>query len=140
MAIEAQYLKASEVATILQLDISTVYKMCSDRVIPSIRVGEKAVRIPKAALEAYLVKESGAGRPQPSLLDATRAAGDSGEAGRALEQAIVGFHERVGSSAHDFVERWRAGEIADTSETASLLVEALSLRDALDRVGELVPA
>jgi excisionase family DNA binding protein len=52
---DAGYLKASEVAERLSLNITTVYGMCADGVLPSIRVGEKAVRIPEAAFEAYLV-------------------------------------------------------------------------------------
>jgi hypothetical protein len=36
---------------------------------------------------------------------------------------------------YDFVERWRSRQIEDTPETADLLIEALSLRGALDRAG-----
>ena len=49
--------------------------------------------------------------------------------------ANASFYNRTGFPAHDFAERWRRGEIEDTSENASLLIEALSIREALDRAG-----
>lgn len=133
---ESQYLKASEVAEILNMDISGIYKMCAARVIPSIKVGEKAVRIPRAAFEAYLARqESGYDPKSRPLLDEARKA----EVGRDPVGAIVfrnqSFYERTGYSSYEFAERWKAGDVEDTRENASLLIEALSIREALTRAG-----
>lgn len=129
---KSQYLKASEVAEILSMDVSSIYKMCADNVIPSIRVGEKAVRIPRAAFEAYLDREERRAQGR-ALLDAARKV--DGDVIDALERQAQSFYERTGRSAHQFAKHWRENEIEDTAENASLLVEALSLREALDRVG-----
>jgi excisionase family DNA binding protein len=129
---KSQYLKASEVAEILSMDVSSIYKMCADNVIPSIRVGEKAVRIPRAAFEAYLSRQERRNRSRALLEEARQVDGDPIEA---LERQVQSFRERTGRSAHQFAKYWRENEIEDTAENASLLVEALSLREALDRVG-----
>jgi excisionase family DNA binding protein len=136
----APYLKASEVARILDMDVSTIYKMCADGVIPSIRVGEKAVRIPSAAFQAFLTREERRARGRALLEEARQLGGDA--AIEAVERQAQGFYERTGYSAHQFVERWRAGDIDDSAENASVLIEALSLREALDRagIGDRVPA
>jgi hypothetical protein len=44
-------------------------------------------------------------------------------------------YETTGFAAHGFVQRWRAGDIEDAAEDSSRLIEALSLREALDRAG-----
>jgi excisionase family DNA binding protein len=130
---KSQYLKASEVAEILSMEVSSIYKMCAEKVIPSIKVGEKAVRIPRAAFEAYLARlEGGYERRRPLLQEAREREGDALET---VERQAQGFYERTGFSAHQFAERWRAGRVEDTTENASLLIEALSLREALDRAG-----
>ncbi|MGD0712794.1 MAG: helix-turn-helix domain-containing protein [Gaiellaceae bacterium] len=126
------YLKASEVAEILGMDVSTIYKMCAENVIPSIRVGEKAVRIPRAAFEAYLNREERRARSRALLDEARQVEGDAIET---LERQAQSFHERTGRSAHQFAKHWRENEIEDTAENASFLIEALALREALDRAG-----
>lgn len=133
---ESQYLKASEVAEILSMDISGIYKMCAARVIPSIKVGEKAVRIPRAAFEAYLARqEKGYNPDSRPLLDEARKAEVSGDPVDAIVFRNQGFYERTGFSSYEFAERWKAGDVEDTPENASLLIEALSIRQALTRAG-----
>lgn len=132
---ESQYLKASEVARILDMDISTIYKMCADRVIPSIRVGEKAVRIPRAAFDAYLARQAqdyDAGR---TLLDEARRRSATDESIDAIVARNQQFYERTGYSSYEFAKRWKAGDVEDTSDNASVLIEALSIREALTRAG-----
>lgn len=135
---ESQYLKASEVAARLDLDISTVYKLCAEKVIPSIKVGAKAVRIPRAAFDAYLARqESGGDRSRPLLEEARQAR--QVEVGREAIETVgrqnQSFRERTGFSAYEFAEQWKKGRIEDSSENASLLIEALSIREALTRAG-----
>jgi excisionase family DNA binding protein len=133
---ESQYLKASEVAEILVMDISTIYKMCADRVIPSIKVGEKAVRIPRAAFEAYLARQEQGYNPENRpLLDEARQVELTGEPIDAIVLRNQSFYERARYSSYEFVERWKAGGFEDTPENASLLIEALSIREALTRAG-----
>ena len=131
---ESQYLKASEVATRLDLDISTVYKMCADKVIPSIKVGGKAVRIPSAAFDAYLSRQASGGYSRP-LLEEAREVEVGHDAIEKVERQNASFSERTGFSAYEFASRWKNGDIKDNSENASLLIEALSIREALTRAG-----
>lgn len=131
---ESQYLKASEVAEILAMDISTIYKMCNERVIPSIRVGEKAVRIPRAAFTAYLAKQEQGHQGRPAL-DEARRAGVGGEPIDAIVLRNQSFYEQTGYSSYEFADRWKSGKIEDSSENTSLLIEALSIREALTRAG-----
>lgn len=133
---ESQYLKASEVADRLKMDISTIYKMCADKVIPSIRVGEKAIRIPAAAFEAYLARQAQGYDPNSRpLLDEARGVEVSGDPVDAIVFRNQSIYERTGYSSYEFAERWKAGDIEDTPENASLLIEALSIREALTRAG-----
>jgi excisionase family DNA binding protein len=138
MSASGEYLKAREVAAMLSMDISAIYKLCDSKVIPSIRIGQKAVRIPRAALDAYLAKQAGEPRQGRALLENARQHGDDPLV--ALERQAHDFSERAGCSVHEFVDRWRAKDIEDTPETADLLIDALSLRSALDRtaVGDAV--
>lgn len=126
------YLKASEVAERLNLHISTVYGWCEDGTLPSIKVGAKAVRIPEAAFEAYLARQERQS-PARELLDAARQTDTDPIS--VLEHQHSRFYETVGFTAHGFVQRWRDGGVEDTPENSSLLIEALSLREALDRAG-----
>jgi excisionase family DNA binding protein len=131
MTSASPYMKASEVAEILGADISWVYKLCANKTLPSIKVGTKAVRIPRAAFEAFLARKEREAE-HPLLVEARQTEGDPIAA---LEHQATGFYERTGFSAHQFAERWRRGEVDDTPENSSLMIEALSLREALDRAG-----
>lgn len=132
---ESQYLKASEVARILDMDISTIYKMCADKVIPSIKVGEKAVRIPRAAFDAYLAWQSGGYDASRPLLEEARRQEVTEEPIDAIVGRNQSFYERTGYSSYEFAKRWKGGDVEDTSDNASLLIEALSVREALTRAG-----
>ncbi len=132
---ESQYLKASEIAERLDLDISTVYKLCTDKVIPSIKVGAKAVRIPRAAFDAYLARQESGGRRSRPLLDEARQGRGDHESIETVERQNQAFRERTGFSAYEFAELWKKGQVEDNSENASRLIEALSIREALTRAG-----
>jgi hypothetical protein len=71
---------------------------------------------------------------RPLLEEAQRRA-EGRDALDTVERENASFYNRTGFPAHDFAERWRRGEIEDNSENASLLIEALSIREALDRAG-----
>lgn len=136
MNIAHEYLKAREVAEILKMDVSTIYKLCEERVLPSIRIGQKAVRIPRAGLEAYLAQQSrGWEQTQGEKLVDLAREGWSGTDVTALERQVASFRERAGCPPREFVDRWRSRQIPDTPETADLAIEALGLRNALDRLG-----
>lgn len=136
MGIDRHYLKADEVAERLSLTVSAVYKLCKAGEIPSIRIGAKTVRIPAAALERYLERlEQG----EPSFEPDAAELRDVHDVRADLRREAEAFIERVGSDAHTFVARWRAGEIEDTSENADLAIAALGLRTALDAHGVQEP-
>jgi excisionase family DNA binding protein len=126
------YLKASEVAERLNTHITTIYEMCREGELPSIKVGTKAVRIPEAAFEAYLVRREQASPARKLLEEARR--GD-GELITVVEEQHRRFYDTTGFTAHGFVKRWKDGAVEDTAANSSLLIEALSLREALDRAG-----
>ena len=135
MSANSLYLKVGQVAEMLEMNETTIYKKCKSGEIPSIKIGEKAVRIPKAAFAAYMAKQ----KNQPSahqgrdLLDAVHARADDSRV--ALEHQALSFSKRVGCSAHQFVDQWRDRKIEDTPEMTDLAIEALSLQRALDRAG-----
>jgi excisionase family DNA binding protein len=132
---QSQYLKASDVAKMLDMDISAIYKMCAAKVIPSIKVGEKAVRIPRAAFEAYLARQEQNYAESHPLLDEAQQGEVPDNGDDALVEQNTKFSARTGYSAYEYASAWKAGKIADTAETSSLLIEALALREALTRAG-----
>lgn len=130
--VESHYLKVSEVAARLSLEESTVYKMVRQKRLPSIRIGEKAVRIPAGALEAYLRRAENEGRPNPVVLRD----GETSSGSRSLADAVEAFQRQTKLDPHSFVSAWKKGSIADSAENASLAIEALALRAALDSQAE----
>jgi excisionase family DNA binding protein len=129
-----QYLKAEEVAEILSMDVSGIYRMCRDRTLPSIRIGTKTVRIPRAGLEALLARSTqGPDVVAPALEGAE-------DTVAALERQAASFTERTGQTHLEFLELWRLGRIADDAANADFAIEALSLRQAMDRPEGHVPA
>lgn len=132
----SQYLKVGEVAEALGMHETTIYKMCKSGEIPSIKIGAKSVRIPRAAYEVLVAKLQGdyaAASQGADLLDAVFARAD--EPLPALEHQAKLFTERVGHSPHQFVERWRNRQVDDTAETTNTMIEALTLQKALDAAG-----
>jgi excisionase family DNA binding protein len=135
MNANSRYLKVGEVAEALGMHETTIYKMCQNGEIPSIKIGAKAVRIPKAAFEAFMARQNGdpAVHQGRDLLDAVFAGAT--DPLPALEHQAKLFTERVGSSAHQFVEQWRDRKVEDTAETMDTVIEALTLQKALDAAG-----
>jgi excisionase family DNA binding protein len=130
MDVHREYLKAEQVAELLGMDVSGIYRMCREKTLPSIRIGAKAVRIPRAGLEAFLSKSAqGYALVEEALNEGVE------DPLAALEQQAASFEERAGHSPREFVELWRSGTIPDSTQTADLAIEALSLRNALDRAG-----
>lgn len=128
MDVNRQYLRADEVAEMLGMDVSGIYRMCRDRVLPSIRIGAKTVRIPRAGLDAFLARSV-----QGQVMVDSAMAAMTEDPAEALGRQASAFVERSGLSPHDFVDHWRSGDIADEPQNADLAIEALSLRAALDR-------
>jgi excisionase family DNA binding protein len=129
MELERHYLKVGDVAVRLSLDVSTVYKLIKSREIPAIRIGAKAVRIPVAALDAYLRRQEADGISRAVVLrDAA-----STDAVDELEERVAAFVDRTGRDPRVFVEAWRDRSIEDTPEAADLALEALALQRTLER-------
>lgn len=139
MAIRASdYLKASEVAEILSIDTAEVYQMCASRSLPSIKVGEKSIRVPRAALNAYLTRKEQLSEDErhPLLTAALQDGPLVGNPVELVERESESFRERSGYSPAEFVDLWQAGSIGDTSENASLLIEAFALHEASRRLSQ----
>jgi excisionase family DNA binding protein len=122
--LDTRYLTVQEVAAHLRLEESTVYKMCRQKQIPSVRFGKKAVRIPRLAFERYLqfVYEEAdlPQRPVPTTPPS-------------IDLQIEEFTEYTGCSPEEWVRRWREGGIPDTQENSQVAVIAHALRDAQAR-------
>lgn len=118
---DRHYWKPRELAEHLGLDTSTVYKKIEKGEIKALRIGAKALRIPKDEVERILsgVAEQ---RAEP----------------RALADRVARFEQRTGMEIGQFIELWRSGQVEDTPENAREAIEALALREALR--GMPVPA
>jgi excisionase family DNA binding protein len=120
------FLKPGDVAKRLGLTPSAVYRMAKEGRLPSIKITERSVRIPAAALDAYLRLRAG----DESYL----ALRDDGSSGPAADSDDVGtarakFEERTRMSPAAFRDAWRHGQIEDTPENAALMIDALSLSE-----------
>ncbi len=130
-ATDSYYLKADEVAERLKIDRSHVYRLIKSGQLPSIRLSEKTVRVPRGGLDAFLAARTSAGSVEPRRADYSAVPVGAEEA-RASAQD---FEERIGCDPFAFVHGWRTGEIADTAENSERVVEALALRGALQSAG-----
>lgn len=130
--VDRLYLRVEDVSSRLGLDVSTIYKMCKTREIPSIKIGSKSVRIPALAFEAYL---------RQLELEATSSAQEvhrgegSADLPTQLQERAEAFAGKSGLGVYEFADKWRTGQIEDTPENADLAIAALSLRRALDAAG-----
>jgi excisionase family DNA binding protein len=126
-AAESYYLKATDVAKRLRVDKSHVYRLIESGELPSVRIGERTVRVPAGGLEAYLEARSQGGPVEPKREEITRIPQDRGE----LLDAAHQFEDRTGHDPYEFVAQWRQGQISDTAENADIAIEAITLRAAL---------
>jgi hypothetical protein len=78
----------------------------------------------------------GAGSP----IDQGRGEGGARPA-RGVRSRNQHFQEQTSYTSYEFTERWKTGAVEDTPDNASLLIEALSIRETLARsgVGDCVP-
>lgn len=129
MSENSLYLKVGQVAEMLDMNIATIYNKCKSGEIPSIKVGEKAVRIPRAAFEAYLSRLHGEATAHQGrdLLDAVYARADEPRA--ALERQALNFSNRVGYS----------GVIIDGAVPRSARERAETLFDYLVEISQVGP-
>lgn len=131
LAADRHYLKASDVAERLSLDESTVYKLIKAGELPSVRIGTKAVRIPAAALDAYLRRHTAG----VQVASEVRLIDDLEALRPHLEHRIDEFHRRTGHDPESFCTAWQRRDIDDSPENADLAIEAVALVAALERVG-----
>ena len=120
--VEEHYLRVRDYAERFNLSESAVYKKIERGEIGAIRIG-KTVRIPSSEIERYL---------SPTQLLENGTVLRDGEP-HGLSDRVARFEEDAGCSAHEYVERWRSGEVSDTPENAHLAIEALALRAVLDQ-------
>ena len=116
-----RYITVSEAAQTMGLDESTVYKMCRNKQLPSVRIGPKSVRIPRLAFERHLAHIEGEWSPDPDTAP---------EDEPTLEPLLAAFELSTGRTPEQWADAWRAGEIKDTQENARIAISALALRDA----------
>ena len=121
MTLDRHYWKPRDLAAHLDLDPSTIYKKIETGEIRAIRIGVKALRIPKEEVERILAGVA-----------------EKRSEAHALADRVARFEERTGKEIGEFIEQWRSGQIQDTPENAREAIEALALREALR--GVRVPA
>ena len=126
-SLDTRYLKASDVADRLSLDVSTVYKMMERRELPCVMIGGKSKRVPAGALSAYLDART-TGSVSPVYVQDDSAGPDPAAP---LDEQVRAFEEEAGCSPAEFAERWRHAEVADTPTNAKLAIRGLALREAL---------
>jgi excisionase family DNA binding protein len=125
------YLKPKDVAERLSIDRSHVYRLIDKGELPSVRIGQGTVRVPAGALNAYIEARTRSGKLEPKRAEITQLPSDRQE----LLKVAEAFEGRSGHDPFDFVERWRKGEIPDTSENARLAIDAIALRATLIDAG-----
>lgn len=118
------YLTVAQAADMLGMSTDGVYKLIGRKALPSIKLSERGTRIPIHALRAYQDKINGR-RPQPQQLKPRSLD---------LDMLRAEFEQETGRSPEDWVAAWKADDIPDTAENATLLVNALSLRKGELRV------
>jgi len=53
-----ELMKVVEVAALLGISTNATYKMIEDRRIPSVRIGKRSVRVPRAAWDEWMAKNT----------------------------------------------------------------------------------
>jgi excisionase family DNA binding protein len=133
MSGESYYLKAGQVAERLNIHRSHVYRLLEKGELPSVRIGRGTVRVPEAALDAYIETRMQGAPPEPRRADLTPLPGDLYE----LVEEAKAFEERTGHDPFQFVELWRRGKIPDNAENADLAISAIALRAAMIEAGAI---
>jgi hypothetical protein len=94
--------------------------------------GSVRLRVPAAALDAYLRRLESEQSTEPMARDLRR------ESIRVeVESRLAGFKQRTGTDPAKFSERWQAGDIPDTAENAELAMDALALRNVMEYTFEV---
>lgn len=57
--LDADFLTIPEVAELLRINVDSAYRLAAQGRIPSIKLGEKSVRVPRAALLDHLSRQAG---------------------------------------------------------------------------------
>lgn len=133
MAEQSYYLKADEVAERLNIHRSHVYRLIESGELPSVRIGNRTVRVPEGALEAYVEAHMQGALPEPRRANLTSLPEDL----YGLIEEADAFEERAGHDPLRFVEMWRQGNLPDDGENADLAITAIALRAAMIEVGAI---
>jgi excisionase family DNA binding protein len=124
---ERKYLRVHEVAQRLSLDESTVYKMIRSGVLPSVRIGTKAVRVPAERFEAYLQEIASEDQRIRDTRNTDANVSDD------VATRLAAFVNTTGVNPFVFIDDWKRGSLDDNDENGELLIEALSLRTMIGR-------
>lgn len=97
--LDQTFMKPGEIADLLKVDLSTVYKWIKSGELPSVHVGPTAKRVPRAALEAFIRRSSGDER----IKTFDPATGES-----ALKDVTeIGSHQSLEAALREFEEETR---------------------------------
>jgi excisionase family DNA binding protein len=113
------YWKPRDLAALLDLSPSYVYRLIEDGKLEHRRIGERAIRVPARAVAGLLGEEDPVTSPTAE-----------GPAANLAEHADR-FFERTGRRPEEFIAAWREGRIGDTAENACDAIEALALKEVL---------
>lgn len=112
------YWKPRDLAALLDVSPSHVYRLIEDGELEHRRIGERAIRIPARAVAELIGEEAPVTSPaaEGSVAD--------------LAERAERFLERTGQRPEQFAAAWRQGRIEDTADNAREAIEALALREA----------
>jgi excisionase family DNA binding protein len=113
------YLTIPDVAARLEMTPDGVYKLIQRGHLSSVRLSARKLRVPAAALRAYLERES---------IEVRALRGSEEAADPAKLRAE--FINQTGSSPEEWLDAWKRDELEDTPENMERLVRAVALRGA----------
>jgi excisionase family DNA binding protein len=123
------YMTIPDVAARLEMTPDGVYKLIQRGHLPSVRLSARKLRVPAAALHAYLEREA---------IESKALRGPEQSADPAKLRAE--FINHTGSSPEDWLDAWKRDELEDTPENMAFLVRAVALRGAAANVPLSHPA
>lgn len=111
--------KPRDLAELLAVDRSTIYRMIDEGQLASVRVGQRTVRVPARAIAELLGVEEPVVGPSADQIDFDP------------DDRLRAFTERTGHTPQEHIEAWKSGAIEDNPENSADTVEALAIRELL---------
>lgn len=103
------YWKPRDLAHVLDMSASQIYRLIESGELASVRIGQRTVRVPAAAVAAFR------GEAVPEVHE------------ESAEERVRRFTERTGHTPEAFIDAWKREEIEDSAEHHEDAMEAMAL-------------